>query len=160
MATTPYVSRRSILTAASATLAGTALAAAAPLSLAKASASAAVLEINPDAELLRLDREHDIAWARANGHHGEWDEDEFEEQSDLARDLEFAIHDIPAQTIAGLAVKARLAAEYVTPIYPDCRILDDILTSLIEDLLRLGSVGPKLGSEWRPMNAGSDHGTV
>jgi hypothetical protein len=160
MATNPHVSRRSILTAASATLAGTALAAAAPLSFAKASASAAVSEINPDAELLRLDKEHDIAWARANGPLGERGEDEFEEQCELARDLEFAIHDIPAQTIAGLAVKARLAAEYVTPIYPDYRLLDDILMSLIEDLLRLGNVGPKLGSEWRPMNAGGDYGTV
>jgi hypothetical protein len=51
--------------------------------------------------------------------------------------IEFAIHAIPAQTLAGLAVKARLAYDVVPAPDPDELLLDDVLASLVLDILRL-----------------------
>jgi hypothetical protein len=131
-----FVSRRSILSAASTALAGATLTA---VSL------PALAQTNPDAELLRLDREHDVAYARALALDVRTDnltQDEADKICDASAHLEFAIQDIPAQTWAGVAVKARIATEYVERC---CRegALDDILPSLIDDILRLANVTPK-----------------
>ncbi len=70
-------------------------------------------DTNPDAELLRLDQEHDVAYARSLaagvGPDG-LDDDDVKEIGDALWDVEHAIHRIPAQALAGLAVKARVAS--------------------------------------------------
>ncbi len=129
------LSRRSLLAISAAALAGTAAAGTLP----------AIAEANPDAELLRLDREHDVAYARALALDVRTDnltQEEADQICDASANLEFAIQDIPAQTWAGVAVKARIATEYVERC---CResALDDILPSLIDDILRLANVTPK-----------------
>jgi hypothetical protein len=97
-----------------------------------------------DAELIRLGRERNIAHVRANTCNADGtDADDFEDLCADCRDLEFAIQDIPAQTIAGLAVKARIAAEYAIPVDPDQPLLDDMINSLIEDILRSANVSAK-----------------
>ena len=128
-----FVSRRSIPAAASAALAGTALTAVSLPSLANES---------PDAELLRLDREHDAAYARAlRGSEG-LTEEGYDEICETMSDVEFAIHRIPAQALAGLAVKARLASVYFEP---DCDdpLMMGIFTSLVEDILRMANATAK-----------------
>jgi hypothetical protein len=70
---------------------------------------------SPDAELLRLGQEHDAAFARiiaVNTQPDEYDEENVSAICGAQADLEFAIQDIPAQTWAGVVVKARIAAEY------------------------------------------------
>jgi hypothetical protein len=64
-------------------------------------------------------------------------------------DLEFAIRSIPAQTLAGVGVKARIAAEYVLPADPKQPLLDDIVNSLIEDVLRIANVSTKRATTWQ-----------
>jgi hypothetical protein len=145
------VSRRSILTAASALLAGTA--AVVPLP--------ALAEENPDAELLRLGQEHDIAFARivdVNRQPEVYDDDDVSTLCRASSRLEFAIQDIPAQTWAGVVVKARIAAEY-TDRCSMGRILDDMLPSLIEDILRVANVTAKRTTP-RCVEEDSDHGAV
>jgi hypothetical protein len=66
---------------------------------------------------------------------------------DAYTDLEFSIQDIPAQTWAGVIEKARIAAEYAVPCQQG-RVLDDILPSLIEDILRLGNATSKADTKW------------
>jgi hypothetical protein len=111
----------------------------------------AVADTELDAELLRLDREHDVAFARSLstgvGPDG-LDDDDCEEICEALNDLELAIRSIPAQTLAGVAVKARIAAEYVVPADPKQPILDDIVNSLIEDVLRIAKVSAKRATTW------------
>ncbi len=122
-----FVSRRTILAAASAALAGTALTATSRPGLANES---------PDAELLRLDFEHDRAYARAlRGSEG-LTEEGYNEVCEAVCDVEHAIHRIPAQALAGLAVKARLASVYFEPDSGD-PLMMGIVTSLVEDILRM-----------------------
>ncbi len=136
MAHATPLSRRSLLAISAAAAAGTTVAASLP----------ALAQPNPDAELLRLDREHDVAFARALAYGAStdrWDDKEFNEICGAYTALEFAIHHTPAQTLAGLAVKARIAAEYAAPANPEEPLLDDIFDSLILDILRLTNVRPK-----------------
>ena len=138
-----FVSRRSLITTLSATLAGTTVAAA-PFALATASTPDPLLTLantNADAELLRLDLEHDAAFKRACTL-VDPDNDELNEACAAYVDIEFAIQRIPAETWAGVAVKARIAANYFRK-YPEGRVLDDIGPSLIEDILRLANVTAK-----------------
>ena len=131
-----FVSRRSILSAASAALAGATLTV---VSL------PALAQTNPDAELLRLDREHDVAYPRALALDVRTDnltQEEADQICDASVNLEFAIQDIPAQTWAGVAVKARIATEYVGRCSREGAV-DNILPSLIDDILRLANVAPK-----------------
>jgi hypothetical protein len=128
-----FVSRRTILAAASAALAGTPLTATSRPSLAHG---------GPDAELLRLDREHDAAYARAlRGSEGQAEE-VYDEICETMSDVEFAIHRIPAQALAGLAVKARLASVYFEPDCGDALMMG-IFTSLVEDILRMANATAK-----------------
>jgi hypothetical protein len=53
--------------------------------------------------------------------------------------LEFAIHRIPAQTLAGVAVKAKIAAQYIDPTPMD-PLMTGILASLVEDIVRMTGV--------------------
>jgi hypothetical protein len=126
------VSRRLILTAASAACTGTA---STPDPL------PTLAEENPDAELLRLDLEHDAAFKRACTL-VDPDNNELNEACAAYTDIEFAIQRIPAQTWAGVAVKARIATNYFRK-YPEGRVLDDIGPSLIEDILKLANVTAK-----------------
>ncbi len=131
------VSRRSLLIAASGTIAGTVIA--------TIPAAAALADTELDTELLRLDREHDEVYVRSlrvdSGPDG-LDNDDIEEISDALWDVEHAIHRIPAQTLAGLAVKARLASVYFDP-NPADPLEMGILTSLVEDILRMADVTGK-----------------
>ncbi len=136
MAHATPLSRRALLAISAAAAAGTATAATLPT----------LAEANPDAELLRLDQEHDVAFARALAYGAStdrWDDKEFNEICGAYTALEFAIHHTPAQTLAGLAVKARIAAEYAAPANLEEPLLDDIFDSLILDILRLTNVRPK-----------------
>jgi hypothetical protein len=105
----------------------------------------ALADPNPDAELLRLGREHDEAYARSMrvgaGPDG-LDNDDIEEISDALWDVEHAIHRIPAQALAGLAVKARLASVYFEP-EPADPLMMGIFKSLVEDILRMANVAAK-----------------
>ena len=105
------------------------------------SAIPALADESPDAELLRLDREHDAAFKRACTL-VDPDNDELNEACAAYRDLAFAIQRIPAETWAGVAVKARIAANYFRK-FPEGQVLDDIGPSLIEDILRLANVTAK-----------------
>ncbi len=96
---------------------------------------------SPDAELLRLDREHDAAFKRACTL-VDPDNDELTEACTAYTDIEFAIQRIPAETWAGVAVKARIAANFFRK-FPGDQVLDDIGPSLIEDILRLANVTAK-----------------
>ncbi len=128
-----FVSRRTILAAASAALVGTALAATSRPSLAYE---------GPDAELLRLDREHDRAYACAlHGSEG-LAEEVYDEVCETVIDVEHTIRHIPAQALAGLAVKARVASVYFDP---DCGdpLMMGIFTSLVEDILRMAHATAK-----------------
>jgi hypothetical protein len=102
-------------------------------------------DTNPDAELLRLDREHDEIYARSlavgAGPDG-LDDDNCEEICETMNDIEFAIHRLPAQSLAGLAVKARLASVYFEPDSGD-PLMTGIFTSLVEDILRMANVTAK-----------------
>ncbi|EIM26685.1 hypothetical protein [Microvirga lotononidis] len=93
-----------------------------------------------DTELLRLAREHDVAYGLAVS--GNLEGEAFDECMDLYTDLEFAIQDIPAQTWAGLVEKARVASEYAYD-QADVRVLDNIIPSLIDDILRLAGASSK-----------------
>jgi hypothetical protein len=101
----------------------------------------ALADESPDAELLRLDREHDAAFKRACTL-VDPDNDELTEACTAYTDIEFAIQRIPAETWAGVAVKARIAANYFRK-FPEGQVLDDIGPSLIEDILRLANVTAK-----------------
>ena len=94
------------------------------------------MEAHPDAELLRLWAEHELLWRYIKTA-----ESLSDEQCDALgckiTEIEFAIHDTPAYTLAGLAVKAKLAAEYAPPRDPDCPSLHDILIHLTEEVQRL-----------------------
>ena len=57
-------------------------------------------------------------------------------------DVEHAIHRIPAQALAGLAVKARLASVYFEPDGGD-PLMMGIFTSLVEDILRMAGATAK-----------------
>jgi hypothetical protein len=88
----------------------------------------------PDARLLELFRE----WQAAKSREDEADEATADIATKAASALEFAIQEVPAQTIMGLAVKARVASQYVDE--PEGRrLLDDIVHSLVQDALRLGA---------------------
>lgn len=93
-----------------------------------------------DAELLRLDGKHDIAFARAN-ERGLRDKELTKRCQDV-KNLEYAIWDIPAQALAGLAVKARLVSQYFEP-EPVDPLMQGIIASLVEDLLRMAGASPK-----------------
>ncbi len=152
MTTTTPLSRRALLAISAAAAAGTATAGALP----------ALAEVNPDAQLLRLGREHDGAYARvtaANRQPENYDEDDFEALCEAYTDLEFKIQNIPAQTWAGVVVKARIAAEYAERC-SEGRILDDILPSLVEDILRIANVPGKRDTARAPAEEGSEHGAV
>jgi hypothetical protein len=116
---------------------------------------------SPDAELLRLGQEHDVAFARildVNRQPDDYDDADVSAICGAQADLEFAIQDMPAQTWEGVIVKARIAAEY-TDRCSQGRILDDILPSLIKDILRVANVTPKRTTR-RSEEEGSDDGTV
>ena len=102
----------------------------------------AVLAANAgaDAELLRLAREHDAAYELVNN--GSLEGEAFNECCDLYSDLEFAIQDIPAQTWEGIVEKARIASEYAYE-QSHLRVLDNIVPSLVDDILRLASASSK-----------------
>jgi hypothetical protein len=132
MAHATPLSRRSLLAISAAAAAGTAAAASLP----------ALAQANSDAELLRLDREHDAAYARAlRGSEG-LTEEGYNEVCEAMCDVEHAIHRIPAQALAGLAVKARVASVYFDP---DCGdpLMMGIVTSLVEDILRMADATAK-----------------
>jgi hypothetical protein len=106
----------------------------------------ALAAANPDAELLRLDREHDVAYARslrAGAGPDGLDDDDFEEICEALHDVEHAIHRIPAQALAGLAVKARLASVYFNP-NPEDPPMMGIVQSLVEDILRMANATPSI----------------
>ncbi len=152
MAHATPLSRRSLLAISAAAAAGTTIAASLP----------ALAQPSPDAELLRLGREHDGAYARvtaANMQPENYDEDDFEALCEAYTDLEFEIQNIPAQTWAGVVVKARIAAEYAErcSLGP---VLDDILPSLVEDILRIANVTSKRDTPRAPAEGGSDDGAV
>lgn len=97
-----------------------------------------------DVELIRIGHLRDAEFAIATAGDGEGKSDaEFSAACEKYCEIEFRIHDIPAHTIEGLAVKARLALEYATPKDPDQPTLDDIIVSLLEDILRLAGRGTK-----------------
>jgi hypothetical protein len=105
----------------------------------------AIAPVNPDAELLRLDQEHDAAYAKTLGAGAGpdgLDDEELTEICDDLRDVEFAIHRIPAHALAGPAVKARLASVYFEP-EPSDLLMMGIFTSLVEDILRMADVTAK-----------------
>jgi hypothetical protein len=80
-----------------------------------------------DARLLALFREWQAAKSR---------DDESDAATKAATALEFAIQEIPAQTLAGLAVKATIATEYVDePV--ERRLLDDIVFNVLRDVIPL-----------------------
>ncbi len=133
MAHDTALSRRTLLAISAAAAAGTATGAAASLA-----------PVNPDAELLRLEREHDALYTRIDKHNRrlvELDEAGFEADHDACCDVEFAMQDIPAQTWAGVIAKARIAVEYAER--HEHRVLDDMIPSLIEDILRVANVTGK-----------------
>ncbi len=70
-------------------------------------------------------------------------EDESEEICEAYTELEFAIDQIPAETWASVVAKARVAAEYAPPVNLECPLLDDMLTSLLADILRIAGEEPK-----------------
>ena len=134
MAHATPLSRRALLAISAAAAAGTATGAAASLA-----------PVNPDAELLRLEREHDALYTRLDKHNRrlvELDDNEFEADHDACCDVEFAMQDIPAQTWAGVIAKARIAVEYADS-HLGGRVLDDMIPSLIEDILRIANVTGK-----------------
>jgi hypothetical protein len=129
------LSRRSLLAISAAAAAGTATKAAASLA-----------PVNPDADLLRLEREHDALYTRIDKHNRrlvELDDDEFEAEHDTICDVEFAMQDIPAQTWAGVVAKARIAVEYAEQ-FRGTRTLDAMLPSLIDDIMRIANTTGKL----------------
>ena len=130
MATTTHVSRRSLFTAAAATLAGTAVAAL-PL-VAKADPHA-------DAELVRLWAEYAPLSRYINTAPGLSDET-VNELCEQAADIEYAIQDTPAHTLLGLAVKAKLARQYAPSPDPERYGVEDILMNLLGDVLRLAAI--------------------
>jgi hypothetical protein len=132
MAHATPLSRRALLAISAAAAAGTATGAAASLA-----------PVNPDAELLRLEREHDALYTRIDAYNRRLVEDEeaFEADHDACCDVEFAMQDIPAQTWAGVIAKARIAVEYAQR--HEHRVLDDMIPSLIEDILRIANVTGK-----------------
>ncbi len=135
MAHATPLSRRSLLAISAAAAAGTTVAASLPT----------LAQPNPDAELLRLDREHDAIYARSLrlGPGGDdLDDDDMNEICEAMSDVEFAIHRIPAQALAGLAVKARLASVYFEPDSGD-PLMMGIVTSLVEDILRMANATAK-----------------
>jgi hypothetical protein len=135
MAHATPLSRRSLLAISAAAAAGTAAAGTVP----------PLAQPNPDAELLRLDREHDAIYARSLrlGPGGDdLDDDDMNEICEAMSDVEFAIHRIPAQALAGLAVKARLASVYFEPDSGD-PLMMGIVTSLVEDILRMANATAK-----------------
>jgi len=106
---------------------------------------AALAEINPDAELQRLDRAHDEIYARSLGAGDRPDgitDDELDEICETMNNIEFAMHRIPAQALAGLAAKARLASVYFEPD-PGDPLMMGIFTSLVEDILRMANATAK-----------------
>ena len=133
MAHATPLSRRALLAISAAAAAGTATGAAASLA-----------PVNPDAELLRLEREHDALYTRIDAYNRRLVEDEeaFEADHDACCDVEFAMQDIPAQTWAGVIAKARIAVEYADS-HLGGRVLDDMIPSLIEDILRIANVTGK-----------------
>jgi hypothetical protein len=97
----------------------------------------ALAEANKDAELLRLGAVREAAFALANAEYDDNSDEALTARCNAFRDPEFLIHNIPAHTIEGLAVKARIAMEYATPKDPNSPVLDDVIVSLIEDVLRI-----------------------
>ncbi len=100
--------------------------------------------VSPDAELLRLGREHDVLYERIDAHNRHvvsLDDEGFDTLCDASTDVEFAIQDVPAETWEGVVVKARIAIEYVQR--HEERLLDNMLPSLIEDILRIAHVSGK-----------------
>ena len=90
--------------------------------------------VSPDTEILRLGALRERAKAHANI----WVDDEtLTARCEVVADIEMAIHAIPAQTFAGLAVKARLAYDVVPAPDPNQPLLEDVLASLLEDILQL-----------------------
>ncbi len=135
MAHATPLSRRALLAISAAAAAGTTVAASLP----------ALAQPNLDAELLRLDREHDAVYARSLrlGPDGDGlDDADMDKICETMIDVEHAIHRIPAHALAGLAVKARLASVYFEP---DCGdpLMMGIFTSLVEDILRMANATAK-----------------
>jgi hypothetical protein len=135
MAHATPLSRRALLAISATAAAGTTVAASLP----------ALAQPNPDAELLRLDREHDAVYARSFrlGLGGDdLNDDDMDEICETMIDVERAIRRIPAQALAGLAVKARVASVYFDP---DCGdpLMMGIFTSLVEDILRMANATAK-----------------
>ena len=77
--------------------------------------------MNPDAELLRLEREHDALYTRIDAYNRRLVEDEeaFEADHDACCDVEYADSHLGG------------------------RVLDDMIPSLIEDILRIANVTGK-----------------
>jgi hypothetical protein len=95
---------------------------------------ATTVATGPDARPLALFRD----WQAAKSRELEDDEATADAATKAATALEFAIQEIPAQTLAGLAVKATIATEYVDKPTGH-RLLDDIVHSLVQDVLRFGT---------------------
>jgi hypothetical protein len=135
MAHATPLSRRALLAISATAAAGTTVAASLP----------ALAQPNPDAELLRLDREHDAVYARSFrlGLGGDdLNDDDMDEICETMIDVERAIRRIPAQALAGLAVKARVASVYFDPNCGD-PLMMGIFTSLVEDILRMANATAK-----------------
>jgi len=109
-----------------------------------------------DAELLRLGQQHDEAFKRTHDLNRRVatpsadlpSDDETDEICTALTAIELAIHQIPAETWAGVVVKARIAAGYVTPASPSTPLLDDIVSNLIDDILRIAGAEPKRHTSW------------
>ncbi|MBB4042004.1 hypothetical protein GGR34_003689 [Microvirga flocculans] len=126
MADAASTTRRAVLSAALA----------APLS---ASLAQAAPGRNPDAELMRLGREWRAAQDRAKSAPDGTGEAAYAALCAEAARLEFAIQAIPARTVGGLAVKAAIARQYAPERDDDGPSLDEMLTALVDDVLRLAA---------------------
>ncbi len=110
---------------------------AAPVALA-APAAIASPGAHPDAELLRFGEEWREAQGRLDAAEGRpITDDELGALCNPTWNLEFKIQTTPALTLAGLALKAEIAARYVPEPDPDSQALDDMTGWLIADVLRL-----------------------
>ncbi len=94
------------------------------------------MEAHPDAELLCLWAEYEHLWRYIKTAEG-LSAEQCDALGCKITEIEFAIHDTPAHTLAGLAVKAKLVAEYALPRDPNHRCLHDILIHLAEEVQRL-----------------------
>lgn len=92
---------------------------------------------HPDAELLRLGKEYDLIWNRANA--PDIDDDDLAARCEELKTIEYAIQDIPARALAGLAVKARVAknGKYYEAYAEGSRSIVNMTPILLDEILRL-----------------------